>query len=158
MLAIQTREELSSELDKLLDKDIHNIPARDRWMLDLQESDIGNMSIRQLQYSVFTLRAADKQDETVMQRTNGRTKDFTEHTEMDDVVVPSGNNFSTDGSLEEQKEKERKERASRKPNGPLSNTGSGRVDQPNETCRQTKAKISNRTRQQEENAKKERKR
>ena len=93
-----------------------------------------------------------------MQRTNGRTKDFTEHTEMDDVVVPSGNNFSTDGSLEEQKEKERKERASRKPNGPLSNTGSGRVDQPNETCRQTKAKISNRTRQQEENAKKERKR
>ena len=65
-LAIQTREELSSELDKLLDKDIHNIPARDRWMLDLQESDIGDMSIRQLQYSVFTLRAAGKQDDTVL--------------------------------------------------------------------------------------------
>ena len=66
MLAIQTREQLSLELDKLLDKDIHNIPARDRWMLDLQESDIGDMSIRQLQYSVFTLRAAGKQDDTVL--------------------------------------------------------------------------------------------
>ena len=76
MLAIQTREKLASELDKLLDKDIHNIPARDRWILDFQEPDIDEMSIRQLQYSVFTLRAADKQDDTVMQRTNGRTKDF----------------------------------------------------------------------------------
>ena len=53
-----------------------------------------------------------------MQRTNGRTKDVTEHTEMDDVVVPSENNFSSDGSFKEQKEKEWKARTSKGPDTP----------------------------------------
>jgi len=158
MLAIQTREELHSELDKLLDKDIHNIPARDRWMLDLQESDIDEMSIRQLQYSVFALRAADKQDNTMMLRKNDRTKDFMEHIEMDDVAVPTGNEFNSDGSVEEQKEEERKERTGGKPDNPSRNTRPGQRNRPNGKRGQNKAETANRTKQQEENAKKERKR
>ena len=56
-IAIKTKKQLARQLDKLLDKDIHNIQDRDRWLLDLQQSDIGEMSLRQLQYTVFTLRS-----------------------------------------------------------------------------------------------------
>ena len=107
-IALETREKLARELDKLLDKDIHNIQDRDRWLLDLQQSDAGEMSLRQLQYSVFTLRAADKLDGVVNQRTGGRTKDFAEHVKMADVEVPSANNFDSDGSLQVEKVKDAK--------------------------------------------------
>jgi len=100
----------------------------------------------------------DKQDETVIHRTNGRAKDFTEHTEMDDVVVTSENNFSSDGSFKEQKEKEQKARSSKEPDTSLDHTESSQADQTHNTRRQAKAKILTRTKQQKENAKKEKKR
>ena len=87
-IALETREQLARELDKLLDKDIHNIQDRDRWLLDLQQSDVGEMSLRQLQYSVFTLRAANTLDNVVIQRTGGKTKDFAAHVKMEGIEVP----------------------------------------------------------------------
>ena len=109
-IAIKTKEQLARQLDKLLDKDIHNIQDRDRWLLDLQQSDIGEMSLRQLQYTVFTLRAADKLDGVVIRRTSGRTKDFAQRVKMVDVAVPTANNFNSDGSFKKEKAKDAKDK------------------------------------------------
>ena len=102
-IIIETREQLGRELDKLLNKDIHNIQERDRWLLDLQQSDVGDMSLRQIQYSIFTLRAANTLGGVVMQRTGGKTKDFATHVKMEGIEVPTVNTFDSDGSLKEEK-------------------------------------------------------
>ena len=107
-IALETREQLGRELDKLLDKDIHNIQDQDRWLLDLQQSDVGEMSLRQLQYSVFTLRAANTLDNVVIQRTGGKTKDFAAHVKMEGIEVPTANKFNSDGSFQEEKAAEAK--------------------------------------------------
>ena len=79
-------------------------------MLDLQKSDVGEMSLRQLQYSVFTLRAANTLDNVVIQRTGGKTKDFAAHVKMEGIEVPTANKFNSDGSFQEEKAAEAKAR------------------------------------------------
>jgi hypothetical protein len=57
-VAIKIKGQLEKEQDRLLDKDIHTISEKDRWMLDLDPSDKAVMSIWELQYMVFELKAA----------------------------------------------------------------------------------------------------
>ena len=41
-IALKTKEELAREVDKLLDTDIHNIADKNRWMLDMDPSDVSS--------------------------------------------------------------------------------------------------------------------
>ena len=77
---------------------------------------------------------------------------------MEDVEVPSGNEFNSDGSIEEQKEKEQKGRSNGEAGNPSRNTGPGQKDRPTGKRGQTKAETATRAKQQAENAKKERRR
>ena len=46
-ITLKTKEELSTELDTLLDTDIHSIADMNRWMLDMDSSDVAVMSMRE---------------------------------------------------------------------------------------------------------------
>ena len=47
-ITIKTKKELARELDRLLDKGIHNIAEKDRWMVDLDPSDKAVMSMQEI--------------------------------------------------------------------------------------------------------------
>ena len=74
-ISLKMKEELARELDKPLDADIHNISDKNRWMLDMDPSDVAVMSMRETQYAIFELKAAQAQDKAAEKRTNGKTKD-----------------------------------------------------------------------------------
>ena len=106
-IGINTRGQLARELDSLLDKDIHNIAEKYGWMLDLDTSDKAVVSMWELQYTVFELKAAKAQDKVVSERTGGQTKDFTKHCRMSHVYVPMRNVYKNDGCTEEERSRQR---------------------------------------------------
>ena len=61
------------------------------------------MSLWQLHYTVFLLKAGDEQDKVVLQRPGCKTKDSTKHTEMDSIEVQSKKEFDINGSFKEDK-------------------------------------------------------
>ena len=68
-------EQLARELDRLLDKVIHNIAEKDRWLLDLDLLDRAILSMREMQYTVFfKLKAVKDQDKAVSKQIGGQTK------------------------------------------------------------------------------------
>ena len=70
-IAIEIKGQLARELDRLLDKDIHNIAKEDRWMVDLDPLDKAVMSMLEMQCAVFELKAAKAQNKIVSERTAG---------------------------------------------------------------------------------------
>ena len=57
-IALTTKKELARELNTLLDTDIHNIPDKNRWILDMDPLDRVVMIMRETQYAIFELKAA----------------------------------------------------------------------------------------------------
>jgi hypothetical protein len=97
IIAIKTRVQLARELDRLLNKDIHNIAGKNRWMLDYMDPlNRAVMSMWEMQFAVFELKAAKAQDTVVFKQTSRQTKDFTEHCRIPGVCVPTRNDFGND--------------------------------------------------------------
>ena len=108
--AIATREELEETIHNILEKDLHNITERDRWLLDLDVADCEDMSVRELQYTVFELEACQALGEATSARTDGSTRGFEQYCRMVGDKAPSKNNFTSDGSHNEERKRAREER------------------------------------------------
>ena len=86
-----------------MDTDIHSIADKNRWMLDMNPSDRAVMSMRETQYAIFELKVAQAQDKTVEERTDGETRDLTEHYKIPGLCVLTRNVFEHDGCIEEER-------------------------------------------------------
>ena len=88
-IALKTKEKLARELNKLLDTDIDTITDKNRRMLDMNPSDSAVMSMRETQYAIFELKAAQAQDKVVEERTDRKTKDFKKYCNIPGRCVPT---------------------------------------------------------------------
>ena len=70
-------------------------------MLDMDPSDRAVMSMRETQYAIFELKAAQTQYKTVEERTDRKTRDFTKYCNIPRMGVPTRNVFKHEGCLEE---------------------------------------------------------
>ena len=72
-------------------------------MLDMDPSDRAVMSMRETQYAIFELKAAQTQDKAVEERTNKKTKDFKEYCKTNGMCVPMRNVFDHKSCIEEER-------------------------------------------------------
>ena len=93
----------------MLDTDIHNIADKNRWMLDINPSDRAVMSMRETQYAIFELKAAQAQDKAVEERRNGKTKDFKEYCKIPKRCVPTRNMFNHEGCIERERHQHKRQ-------------------------------------------------
>ena len=67
------------------------------------------MSMREMQHTFFELKAVKVQDKVVSNQNDGQMKDFTEHYGISKVCVPTRNLLEDDGSIEEEKAKQKEQ-------------------------------------------------
>ena len=107
-IAIETKEELARELDRLLDTDTHNIANKNSWMLDMDPSDRAVMRMQQTQYVIFELKAAQAQDKAVDERTDGKTINLIKYCNIPWMCVPIRNVFKHKDCIEEGRPRRKK--------------------------------------------------
>ena len=96
-ISLKTKEELAKELNKMLDTNIHNIADKNRWMLDMDPSNVVVMSMRETQYASCKVKVAQAQDKSAEERLNRDTKDFKKYCNMPRMCVLTMNMFEHEG-------------------------------------------------------------
>ena len=74
----------------------------------MDPSDRAVMSMRETQYVVFELKAAQAQDKAVEEKTTGKTKDFKKYCKIPKRCVPTRNMFNHEGCIEEERVQRKK--------------------------------------------------
>ena len=105
-IAIQTKEELLREADKIAQRCSLNIEEKYSWLLDVEAAAYAEMGCAEVQYSIFKLESLHAQEQLVAKRTGGKTTSFAEYCKMCGDGVPVENHVEGDGSLLAEKENE----------------------------------------------------
>ena len=74
MIAIQTKEELLREADKIAQRCLLSVEEKYSWLRDVESAAYTEMGCAEVQYSIFELEALQAQEQLVVKRTGGKQR------------------------------------------------------------------------------------